>query len=82
MTDLIGHTLLDLYERTSGDPARLPPGEVISIEAWEAVDELLLDLHLVRHGYADDEHARQVERQLSQLCVDEGVAGRIRAMRL
>lgn len=78
----IDHGTLDHYERTAGDPKELPKGHGIPPELWEVIDELLLDLHLIRHGYADEGYARHVERELSKLCADGSVMERLRNIRL
>lgn len=82
MSHTIDHSLLDLYERCAGDPARLPAGTHPDAERWERVDELLLDLHLIRHGYADEGYARHVERTLKEACADATVVARMHALRL
>jgi hypothetical protein len=82
MTSHIDHGLLDQYERTAGEPKLLPQDHGIAAELWEALDELLLDLHLIRHGYADAGYARHVERELDRLCADASVIERIRALRI
>lgn len=78
----IDNALLDLYERCAGDPARLPAGAPPDAERWERVDELLLDLHLIRHGYADPGYARHVDRALKEACADASVVERMHALRL
>ena len=78
----IDHGLLDHYERTAGDPQRLPQGHGISPELWETVDELVLDLHLIRHGYTEDGYTRHVDRELEKVCADASVVERIKALRL
>jgi len=79
---MIDHSILDHYERTAGDPQGLPHGHAIPPELWEAIDELLLDLHLIRHGYADEGYARHVERELAKLCADGSVVERVKRIRL
>lgn len=78
----IDHGILDHYERTAGDPKGLPKGHGISPELWEIIDELLLDLHLIRHGYAEDGYARHVDRELVKHCADASVVERMKALRL
>jgi len=82
MTPPIDHSLLDLYERCGGDPARMASAERPDMERWERVDELLLDLHLIRHGYTDEGYARHVERELQKACADASVVERMHALRL
>jgi hypothetical protein len=79
---MIDHSILDHYERTAGDPHQLPHGHGIPADLWEAIDEFLLDLHLIRHGYADEGYARHVERELSKLCADSSVVERVKSIRL
>jgi hypothetical protein len=81
MTERIDHELLDAYERTAGEPGLLPAGHDLSIELWELLEALLLDLHLVRHDYADEQYARHVERELERHCSDASVVERIKSMR-
>ncbi len=76
----ITRELLGLYESVSGELERLTDQDRIDRGAWELLDELLLDLHLIRHGYADEGFARHVERRLGTLCEDDRVADRIRQM--
>lgn len=82
MSRHIDHGLLDHYEQSAGEPHHLPPDHGIASELWEALDELLLDLHLIRHGYADEGYARHVERELTKLCADASVIERVKALRL
>jgi hypothetical protein len=82
MSSPIDHALLDHYERVAGDLERLPGGHGIDPQLWEALDELLLDLHLIKHGYADEGYARHVERELAKLCSDGSVIERLRSLRL
>ncbi len=82
MSPVIDHALLDHFERTAGDPARL--GQDVSVDpaGWELAEELLFDLHLIRHDYADEGYARHVERRLRDTCADNSVIERIKALRL
>ncbi|HRD52868.1 MAG TPA: hypothetical protein PKY96_09490 [Flavobacteriales bacterium] len=77
---MITHDLLDAYESVQGDYEKLPWGTRPSEELWEAVDGLLLELHLIQHGYAEDGYARHVERELKKQCADATVIDRLRAM--
>jgi hypothetical protein len=80
---MIDHTLLDLYEKSNGDPGRLPQEERIGLEpAWTVLDELSQDLHMIRHGYTTEGYAKHVERLLKKECADDSVVDRLRAMRL
>jgi hypothetical protein len=81
MSARIDHELLDAYERTAGDPGLLPAGHPYSLEAWELLEALLLDLHLLRHDYADAQYARHVDRELERHCSDASVVERIKGMR-
>lgn len=77
---MITNDLLDAYESVKGDYEKLPWGRRPSEELWEAVDGLLLELHLIRHGYADEGYARHVERELKKQCADDSVASRMRVL--
>lgn len=79
---MITHDLLDAYESVRGDYALLPWGLRPDEALWEAVDGLLLELHLIAHGYASDGYTKHVEREMQRLCADSGVAERLKAMRL
>ena len=74
---MITHDLLDAYESVKGDYEKLPFGKRPSEDLWEAVDGFLLELHLIRHGYADDGYARHIERELRKQCADAKVAERL-----
>lgn len=78
----IDHPFLDRYEAASGDPERLERGHGLDMELWERVDELLLDLHLIRHGYAEDGYGRHVDRELERICADPSVVQRMKDLRL
>jgi hypothetical protein len=79
---LIDHPLLDLYEKVKGELEALPETDAADPELWEIVDQLLLDLHMIRHGYASEGYERFVERRLKEVCADEGVVGRLKGIRL
>lgn len=79
---MITHELLDAYESVKGEYERLPWGLKPDEQLWEAVDGLLLDLHLIRHGYATDGYAKHIEKELKRMCADESVAVRVRNMKL
>jgi hypothetical protein len=55
---------------------------LVDREAWELVDELVLDLHLINHGYATESYERHVERRLKEVCADEATIHRLRHLRL
>lgn len=73
----ITHDLLDKYVSVKGELERLSDRADISPELWEIVDQLLLDLHMIRHGYTTDGYARFVERRLNELCASEDVVQRM-----
>ena len=53
------------------------------IDLYEGVaGELLLDLHMMRHGYTTDSYDRHVERRLKELCAGEDVVERMKALRI
>jgi len=79
---MITHDLLDAYESVKGEYEKLPWGQKPDEQLWEAVDGLLLDLHLIKHGYATDGYAKHIEKELRRLCADESVAERVRNMKL
>lgn len=80
MKPRITHELLDLYLQVAGDPDMVPKGTAFDGEAWELLAELMLDLHLIRHGYADEGYAKHVDRLVRALHTEEGVTERIRAL--
>lgn len=83
MSARIEHVLLDAYEAAAGDPARVPAHDRHLIgPLWTAVDELLLDLHMMKHGYTTDGYDRHVERELVKLCADASVVQRLRDLRI
>lgn len=79
---MITHDLLDAYESVQGEYEKLPWGKRVDETLWDTVDGLLLDLHLIKHGYASDGYEAHIERKLKEVCEDESVAERVRAMRL
>ena len=80
MRPLITHELLDLYVQAAGDPGMVAKGTPVDADAWEQLAELMLDLHLIRHGYADEGYAKHVERLLLTVYAEDGVLERIRAL--
>ncbi|MBK8339106.1 MAG: hypothetical protein IPK99_03410 [Flavobacteriales bacterium] len=77
----IDHALLDLYEQHKGEPERMSPADRDKLkEAWALLDELLMDLHMVRHGYAHAGYAKHLDRRIDAHCADEHVAERLRAL--
>ncbi|HRH38687.1 MAG TPA: hypothetical protein PK760_10095 [Flavobacteriales bacterium] len=79
---MITHDLLDTYESVKGEYEKLAWGKRVNEALWESVDGLLLDLHLIRHGYATDGYSKHIEKELKRLCADESVVERVRAMEL
>lgn len=79
---MITHDLLDAYESVKGEYEKLPWGMKPDAQWWEAVDGLLLDLHLIKHGYATDGYEKHIEKELKRLCADERVVERLRALDL
>ncbi len=77
----ITHAFLDVYALAQGEPERVPGAPVLDMELWEVVDGLMLDLHLERHGYADEGYSRHLERELQALCAETSVVDRLRALR-
>jgi hypothetical protein len=78
---MITHDLLDAYESVKGEYEKLPWGKKPDEKLWETVDEVLLDLHLIKHGYASDGYERHIERKLKEVCADPTVVERMRALR-
>lgn len=78
----IDHGFLDLYEAVAGELERLPKADRPPAAVWEAADELLLDLHMMRHGYTTESYDKHVERRLKEECEDDSVVERLRALRL
>lgn len=81
MSRRIDHALLDRYAQVGGELERLPAELRPDAVLWETVDELLLDLHLIRHGYASEGYEKHIEKRLKEVCADAGVIERIKAMR-
>ena len=54
MSGLITHLLLDQYESVSGELEKLQTEDRPDAAVWDLVDELMLDLHLINHGYAKE----------------------------
>ena len=79
---MITHDLLDAYESVKGEYEKLAWGMRLDEATWEAVDGLVLDLHLIRHGYATDGYEKHIEKELQRLCADASVVERLRAMKL
>ncbi|HNR53711.1 MAG TPA: hypothetical protein PKJ19_00980 [Flavobacteriales bacterium] len=79
---MITHDLLDAYESVKGDYDRLPCGKRPDEKLWEAVDGLLLDLHLAKHGYARAGYEKFLEKELNRLCADDTVVERLRGLEL
>ncbi|MBX2972431.1 MAG: hypothetical protein KF797_04965 [Flavobacteriales bacterium] len=77
---MITHDLLDAYESVKGEYEKLPWGKKPDEKLWEALDGLLLDLHLINHGYATDGYEKHINKELKRLCADESVEGRLRGM--
>lgn len=82
MSDTIDHGFLDLYEAVAGDLERLPKADRPPAALWEAADELLLDLHMMRHGYTTESYEKHVERRLQTTCSSEDVVQRMKALRI
>ena len=79
---MITHDLLDAYESVMGEYEKLPWGKKPDEKLWEAVDGLVLDLHLIRHGYATDGYDKHIARRLANECADASVVERMHAIRL
>ncbi len=79
---MITHDLLDTYESVKGEYEKLPWGLRSDETLWEIVDGLVLDLHLIRHGYATDGYEKHIEQKLKDLCADATVIERLKALRL
>lgn len=78
---VIDHALLDLYELYKGELDRSPHAGTAELkEPWALLDELLLDLHMVRHGYANSGYAKHLDRRIIAHCADDSVAKRLRAL--
>ena len=80
---MIDHAFLDRYEVVGGEPEWLPLEQRTALASlWTTVDELLQDLHMIKHGYTTDGYERHVERQLRALCADESVVARLKGLGL
>ena len=79
---MITHDFLDAYESVKGEYEKLTWGMRLDEATWEAVDGLVLDLHLIRHGYATDGYEKHIEKELQRLCADVSVVERVKTMRL
>ncbi|MGV3638429.1 MAG: hypothetical protein ACO1NQ_12385 [Flavobacteriales bacterium] len=79
---MITHDLLDAYESVKGEYEKLAWGRKPDEQLWETVDEVLLDLHLIKHGYASDGYERHIERRLKEVCADASVVERLRTLRV
>lgn len=77
---MITHDLLDAYESVKGEYEKLSWGKKPDEQLWESVDALLLDLHLIKHGYASDGYEMHIEKELKRLCADESVVARVRTL--
>lgn len=82
MSSSINHAFLALYEAVAGDLERVPKSDRPPAALWEAADELLLDLHMMRHGYTTESYDKHVERRLNELCSGQDVVDRMKALRL
>jgi len=82
MSPTITLELLDRYEQVKGELERAPSAHQVDRGAWELVDELMLDLHLIDHGYATESYQRHVERRLTEVCADAATIDRLRHLRL
>ncbi len=81
-TQLITNELLDRYVAVNGELERLPDPGSIDPELWEIIDQLLLDLHMIRHDYTTDGYAKFVERRLHEVCASEAEVLRMKEIRL
>ncbi len=78
----ITHELLDSYVQMKGELEKLSDRRGIDAGLWEIVDQLLLDLHMIRHGYTTDGYERFVDRRLEEVCADRSVVDRMKEIRL
>lgn len=78
----ITHDLLDKYVSVKGEFEKLTDRDGIDPVIWEIIDQLLLDLHMVRHGYTTDGYAKFVERRLNEVCAGEDVVQRMHGITL
>ena len=79
---MITHDLLDTYESVKGEYEKLPTTNKPDAALWEAIDGFLLDLHMIKHGYATDGYAKHIEKELKRICADENVVERLRTLEL
>lgn len=79
---MIDHAFIDTYASVAGDPDRLPKGYEADMGLWELLDGLLLDLHLIRHGYATAGYEKHIAAELKRLCADASVIDRIKDLRM
>ncbi len=79
--ETIDHIFLDRYESVKGELEKHPDRKNIDPVLWEIVDQLLLDLHMIRHGYTTEGYERFVDRRLQEVCADAEVIRRMREMR-
>jgi len=77
---MITHALLDTYESVQGEYERLPVRERPDELLWSMVDGLVLDLHMIKHGYASAGYVKHLDRELKRLCADESVVKRLREL--
>jgi hypothetical protein len=79
------HTFLDAYESPQkGDPDRLTGGRTptkSSVRIGPSVDELLLDLHMIKHGYTIRRLRAARRAPLKEACADVSVVQRVKAER-
>ncbi len=78
----ITHELLDEYMQVKGELEKLSDRHGIDAGLWEIVDQLLLDLHMIRHGYTTEGYERFVDRRLEEVCTDRSVVDRMKGIRL
>lgn len=78
---MITHDLLDAYESVKGEYEKLPWGKKPDEKLWETVDTLLLDLHLIKHGYATEGYTAHINRKLKEVCLDSSVSDRLLSLK-
>ena len=78
----ITHDLLDKYVQVKGELEKLPDRREVDADIWEIVDQLLLDLHMIRFGYTTEGYERFVDRRLEEVCADRSVVDRMKGIRL
>jgi hypothetical protein len=81
MSKKIDHQFLDLYESVKGEFEKLDT-PTADADLWELVDQLLLDLHMIRFGYTTEGYEKYVDRRLQEVCADSSVADRIKDLKL